>query len=103
MHQASFAVIFMCSKTLDFHSQQDYVGAVLATGQRGAMLHRLAVKMGVGTSAVGGFSDRAVAAVLNRPDMVPLMVQLFGQSAADQQRKDDVPSVAGISEARRRL
>jgi len=55
-----------------------YRPLVLACGFAGAALYREAVRLGLGTTTIGGFSDAAVAALLRDPALHPVAIQAFG-------------------------
>ncbi|PYQ20196.1 MAG: hypothetical protein DMF81_19390, partial [Acidobacteria bacterium] len=47
-------------------------------GFAGAALYREAVRLGLGTTTIGGFSDAAVAALLRDQALHPVAIQAFG-------------------------
>jgi len=91
----SFAVVLSADsqQVLD-GGYAGYRPFVLQCGFVGAELYREAVRLGLGTTTIGGFSDGEVASLLGDPDLHPVVVQVFGRPEAEAIKVDAARWVA---------
>lgn len=89
-HAALLAVIGVPELEARGATYGDFEQACLRAGFFVADLYRFAALHGIGTTAIGGFSDRAVSALLGAPAFHPLIVQAFGSERAGAPKLDAV-------------
>ena len=70
------------------NSYEVYRHAVIGAGFVIGAMYRAAVRLAVGTTTIGGFSDKAVAVLLDAADFLPIVIQAFGSSGGGVRKAD---------------
>jgi hypothetical protein len=100
---SAFAIVLAADRReLAAAGYTGYRHTILKVGAICAELYREAARCGLGTTTVGGFSDRAITEILGDPEVRPIAIQAFGVPLRNGEKLDAArlvtPSAAAYSD-----